>query len=142
MSRPTHRLDKVLVRFGMRDLIEQELHRVDRIHRMKHLAEDPEPVDDFLRNEHFFLTCRGLIDIQARENTLFHQLAIQVNFGITGTLKLLENDLVHPGARLNERRSDDGKRAALLDVARRTKKALRLMESVGVDTAGEDLTGR
>ena len=44
---------------------------------------------------------------------------------VAGALELLEDDLVHARAGVDQRGGDDGQRAALLDVARRAEEALR-----------------
>ena len=58
---------------------------------------------------------------------------------VAGALELLEDDLVHAGAGVDQRGGDDGERAAALDVPRGAEEALGLLQRVGVDAAGEDL---
>ena len=43
----------------------------------------------------------GLVDVEAGEYPLFHQLAIQLNLRVTSALKLLEDHLVHTGTRIH-----------------------------------------
>ena len=131
-----HAFDKFFVRFDLSNLIEQELHRVDRVHRMQDLTQDPKAVQEVLWKEHFFLTSRGLIDVQAREYALFHQLAIEVDFRIAGSFEFFENDFVHSRAGFNQRGRDNRERAAFFDISSSTKETLRLMkEALGVHTA-------
>ena len=139
LTATAHGFDEFFVRLGLGDLIEQELHRIDRVHRMEHFAENPEAIEDFLRKKHFFLTRRGLIDVQARENALFHELAIEVDFGVTGSFEFFENHFVHAGAGFNQRGGDDRQRAAFFDVSSRAEETLRLVKRVGIHAAGEDL---
>ena len=56
-------------------------------------------------------------------------------------LELLEDDLVHAAAGVDEGGGQDGQAAAFLDVAGGAEEALRLMQRVGVHAAGQDLAG-
>ncbi len=58
---------------------------------------------------------------------------------VAGALELLEDDLVHPAAGVDQGGGDDGQAAALLDVAGGAEEALGLLQGVGVHAAGEDL---
>jgi hypothetical protein len=58
---------------------------------------------------------------------------------VAGALELLEDDLVHLGAGVDQRGADDGEAAALLDGAGRAEELLGALEGVGVKTAGHDL---
>src|SRR4029079_8559480 len=57
-------------------------------------------------------------------------------------LELLEDDLVHLRARLDERGRDDRERPALFDVAGRTEELLGRVQRSGVDATREDATRR
>src|SRR5579862_3726844 len=89
--------------------------------------------------EQLFLARGRPIDVEAREDALFHELAVEVDFGVTGALELFENDLIHARAGVDQRRGDDREASALLDIAGRAKEALRLVKGVRVDAAREDL---
>jgi hypothetical protein len=113
------------------------------VERVEQAAEQPQCAGQHpLGEEQLFLARRALVDVEAREDALLHQLAIQVDLAVARALELLEDDLVHARARVDERRRDDGERAALLDVARGAEEALRLVQRVRVDAAGEDLAAR
>ena len=60
----------------------------------------------------------------------------------SSALKLFEDDLVHARAGVDERRGDNGQRAAFFDVAGRAKEALWLVQRVRVHTTGQDLARR
>lgn len=45
----THVLDELIVRLGMRNFIQQELHSIYGVHRMQDLAKNPQPVQHVLR---------------------------------------------------------------------------------------------
>ncbi len=66
-------------------------------------------------------------------------MAVEDDLHVTGPLELLEDDLVHPGAGLDEGGGDDRQAAAFLEVARRAEEAFRFVERVGIDAAREDL---
>src|SRR4029079_3853304 len=57
---------------------------------------------------------------------------------VAGALELLEDDLVHLGARVDQGRGQDGQRAAVFDVAGGTEEAFRGVERAGVQTTGHD----
>ena len=69
-------------------------------------------------------------------------LAVEDDFRIAGALELLEDHLVHAASRIDQRRRDDGQRAAFLDVARRAEEALRPLQGIGVDAARQHLARR
>jgi hypothetical protein len=64
-----------------------------------------------------------------------------VQLAVAGALELLEDDLVHLRAGVDQRRADDRQAAALFDVAGGAEEALRLLQGVGIDTTGQDLAG-
>ena len=64
---------------------------------------------------------------------------VEHDFRVTGALELLEDHLVHAAAGVDQGGGDDGERAALLDVARGAEEALRPLQRVGVDAAGQHL---
>src|SRR5207247_8646971 len=110
---------------------------VDDGERVGQGAEDPGALEDPLREQQLLLAGRALVDVEAGEDPLLHQLAIEVDLAVAGALELLEDHLVHAGAGVDERYRDDRERPALLDIARRAEEALRLVELVRVDAAGE-----
>src|SRR5207249_12116507 len=61
---------------------------------------------------------------------------------VAGALELLEDDVVHPAAGVDDGRGHDRERAALLDVPRRREEAPRTLQRVGVETARQDLARR
>src|SRR6185437_8765293 len=110
-----HALEELLVRLGPAHLVGEEFHRVDDVQRVEERAEEPDALEDPLREEQLLLAGRALVDVEAREDALLHELAIEVDLAVARALELLEDDLVHARAGVNERRGDDGQRAALLD---------------------------
>src|SRR5690606_6328044 len=80
-------------------------------------------------------------DVDGRVRPAIHQAAIQVKLAVTGAFELLKNHFVHLRARVDQRGADDRQRTALLDVTSRAEEALRLLQGVGVHTAGQNLAG-
>ncbi len=63
--------------------------------------------------------------VDGGEDALLHQAAVEVDLHVAGALELLEDDLVHPAAGVDQRGGDDGEAAAVLDVARGAEELLR-----------------
>src|SRR5260221_10215434 len=66
----------------------------------------------------------GECDIDSREGTAFGQLAVQHQFHVARTFKLLVDHVVHATASIYERGGDDRQAAALLDLTCSSKEAL------------------
>jgi hypothetical protein len=64
-----------------------------------------------------------------------------VDFHVAGALELFVDHVVHAAAGVDQGGGDDGQRAAFLDVASGAEEALRLLQGVGVDAAGQHLAG-
>jgi hypothetical protein len=88
-----------------------------------------------------FLARAGARDVDRREGALVGHLAVQNELRVAGALELFENHFVHARAGIDQRSRDDGERPAFLDIARGAEEALRPLQRVGVDTAGQHLAG-
>ncbi len=66
----------------------------------------------------------------------------RIDLHVARAFEFFEDDFVHPAAGIDERRGENGQAAAVLDIARRAEELFRLVKSVGVDTAGENLAAR
>ncbi len=62
--------------------------------------------------------------------------AVEDQLHVPGALELLEDDLVHAAARVDERGGQDGEAAAALAVARRAEELPRELQRAVVDAAG------
>jgi len=74
-----------------------------------------------------------------REMRRIHQRAVQIHLHVArafGTLQKMTSSMRLAG--VHQRSRHDGERAALLDVARRAEKALRLVQCVRVHAAGQN----
>src|SRR6478672_8195747 len=136
-----HRPKELGVAFRLAHLREQQLHRLDRRQRREHLAEHVDAVQVLLRQQQFFLPRAALLDVDGGEHATVHQLAIEVDFHVARALELFEDDLIHARAGVDQRRGDDGQRAALFYVARRAEEPLRPLQRVAVHAARQDLAG-
>ena len=92
-----------------------------------------------LGHQQLFLAGARLVDVDRREDALVHQLAVEMDLAVAGALELLEDDVVHAAAGVDQRGGDDRQRAALLDVAGGAEEALRPVQRVGVDAARQHL---
>src|SRR5262249_8652702 len=137
-----HRVEELLIRLRSADLVVQELHRLDGVELSEELAENPDAIQHVARQQQLLFPRAGARDVHRWEHALVHQAPVEVDLHVAGALELLEDDLVHPAAGVDERGADDREAAAILDVARRTEELLRTAERVRVDATGEDLPAR
>ena len=120
-------------------LAEQELNRVDRPHRVQDAAQYVHFLEYVRRNQKLFLTSPRPSDVDRRERPFISHLAIQDNFGIAGSLELLEDHFVHSRPSVDQGRGNDRERTTFLDIPRRTEEPLGSLKRVGVDATGQDL---
>ena len=64
-----------------------------------------------------------------------------MDFEVAGAFEFFVDDVVHPAAGVDQRSSNDRQRAAFFDVASRAEEALGFLQGVGVDAAGQYLSG-
>src|SRR5262249_40556000 len=124
------------------DLVVQELHGLDGVQLGQQLTENPDPVEHLPGQQELLLAGAGAGDVHGGEHATIHQASVEVDLHVPGALELLEDDLVHPAAGVDQGRAENGEAAALLDVARGAAELLRAAERVRVDAAGEDLAAR
>src|SRR4051794_27466069 len=96
----------------------------------------------FWIEQEFFFAGARTIHVDRRPNALIDEFTVEVKFHVARALKLLENDIVHARAGIDEGRGENGKASSLFEVSGRPEKALRLVQRVRIDTAGENLTRR
>ena len=123
-------------------LSSSKLHRFGCGQRIQHLAQNPHAVEFFARHQQLFLARTALVDVDGREHTLVHQLAVEVDFHVAGAFELFEDHVVHAAAGIDQRGRDDGQRTAFFDVAGRAEEALRTLQRVRIDTARQDFARR
>src|SRR5262245_32906407 len=137
-----HRVEEVLVPLGAPDLVVEELHGLDGVELRQQLPQDPDPVQHLARHQQLLLPGPRARDVHGREHAPVHQAPVEVDLHVPGAFELLEDDLVHAAAGVDERGADDGEAPTLLDVARGAEELLRTSQRVGVDAAGQDLPAR
>src|SRR5579863_2412478 len=113
----------------------EQFHGFDGRQGVQHAAQHEDALQVFPGNEQFFLSRAGALDVDGREDALIDQLAVEDDLHVAGSLELFEDDFVHAGACIDQRSGDDGKRAALFDVARGAEEALGPLQSVGIHAA-------
>ena len=104
------------------------------------ITQNPHAVDCFLAKEQVVATCARCHNVDSREDAFVRQLAVELKFHIACAFKLFENYLIHLGAGFGKSRCDDGERATVLDVTSCSEEAFGLLQSVGIDTTGEDFS--
>src|SRR4030095_10963295 len=105
---PVHGIQEFRVGLGRSGLIQEKLHRIHHVEGSEQLAYDPTPLEHIVGQEELFATGAALVDVDAGEDALFHELAVQVNFAVTRALELFEDDLVHAAARVDQGGRADG----------------------------------
>ena len=68
------------------------------------------------------------------EHALFVQAAVQVDFAVAGALEFFKDHFVHAAAGIDQRRGDDGERAAFFHLAGRAKEALGALQAALAST--------
>src|SRR3954469_6085382 len=142
VARHRHRLldlhEELGVALGLLHPVQQQLEGLLGLQGVQHPAELPGDLELVLGHQDLFLAGAGRVDVHRGEDALVRQLAVELELHVAGALELLEDNLVHPGAGLDQRGGEDRQRAAVLDVAGGTEEALRRVERRRVDTTGED----
>src|SRR5450830_748246 len=131
-------LQKLLVRLRLPELREQELHRVDGLHRGKGPAELVDLRQLVRVVELLLLAGAGGRDVDAREDAPLEEATVEDDFAVPGALELLEDDVVHPAAGVDEARGDDRERAAPLVIPRAAKEAAGLLHRTGINSTREN----
>jgi hypothetical protein len=80
-------------------------------------------------------SCSALHNIQRWEDPIIRQVAIKIRLHIAGAYELLEDDLVHTTAGVDQSGGDNRHAPSGLDVARRGEKLSWLREGGGLHTA-------
>src|SRR6516165_1722023 len=126
------------VALGALHPVQEHLQRLLRLQCVQHPAELPDDLQ-LVRGQQQFLLARARgVHVDGREDPLVSQVPAQPQFHVAGALELLEDDLFHPRAGLDQGGGQDRERAAVLDVARRAEELLRRVEGRGVHAAGQD----
>src|SRR5438445_6906145 len=105
-----HRIEELLVALRPAHLAEEELHRVDHVEGVQQLTQDPDAVELLVVHEQLLLARAGAVDVEAGEDALLHQLAVEHDLGVARPLELLEDHFVHARAGVDQRGADDGQR--------------------------------
>ena len=90
-------------------------------------------------DQQFFAAGTRFVQVNCRIDALFCQTAFQMHFHVAGTLEFFKDHVIHARTRFDQRRGDDGQRAAFFDIARGAEEAFWTLQRVRVDTTGQDL---
>src|SRR5512133_2588725 len=129
--------EELLVRVDLGELLQEPLHRLDRLQRRERAAQAPHLLDLLHREELLLLAGARRADVDGREDAPLGELPREHHLHVAGALELLEDHLVHAGAGVDEGGGDDGERAALLGLAGRAEEPLGALQRARVHAAGE-----
>src|SRR5918997_1608313 len=116
---------KLGVRASLLELLDQELYFLRAVERVEDAADLPDPLGLGRLHQELFLARRGVLDVDGRVDPAVRQLPVEPELHVARALEFLEDDLVHPAPRLDERGRQDGQGTAVLDVACRPEELLR-----------------
>src|SRR5207244_3832019 len=119
-----HGRQELSVALGLFNLIDQQLHTVNRVEGIEDLAEDPDAVEFIIVQQEFFFAGPRTVDVNGRKYPLIHQPAIEEDFHIASAFEFFKDDLIHTATGVHQRGRNNGETATFLDVAGRTEKAL------------------
>src|ERR1035437_5442993 len=125
-------LDIVL---ALGEAVEQQLEALVGAHCGEHSAHRPDHLEDRLLEEKLFATGAGALDIYGREDALLGELAAAGELAVAGALEFLVDHVVHARPGVDQARTDDRERAALLDVASSAEEALRRIQGDRIKSA-------
>src|SRR5262249_27007088 len=126
--RQVHAVEEILVTLRLRHARREEFHRLDGVHVTEDLVQHVDLLEFILGAQEFLLAGARGVDIDGGPDALVHEAPVEAHFHVAGALELLEDHVVHAAAGVDERGSEDGQRAALLDVAGGAEEALRLVQ--------------
>src|SRR5215211_5914788 len=126
------------VRAGLLELLDQELYLLSGVKGIEDATDLPDPLGLGRLHEQLLLARRRVLDVYGRVDPAVSQLPVEPELHIARALELLEDNLVHPASRLDERGRQDGQGSAVLDVARGPEELLGRVERRRIDTTGED----
>src|SRR5690606_2651294 len=128
-----HLHEELDVRAGLLELLEDDAERVLLVHAGEGAAQLPRDLHLVGAQQHLLSAGRRRVDVDGREDALVGELAAEAQLHVARALELLEDDLVHLRARLDEGRREDRERSAVLDVARGAEELLRRVQRRRVD---------
>src|SRR5690554_1360123 len=116
-------------------MTDERLHGFDRLAAVER-TEQLVVLLDVVAEQQLFVSRAALAKVYRREDPLIGHLPIEHDFGVPRPLELFEDHLVHPAARLDERRGDDGEGTTPFDVASRTEDFPRDLEGARIEPTG------
>src|SRR5215218_5823342 len=141
-SDPLQLAQELGVGAGLLELGDQEFQFRGGLEGVQDAPDLPDPLGLGRFHEELFLARRGVLDVYGRVEPAVRQLPVEPELHVARSLELLEDDLVHPAAGLDQRGRQDRKRAAVLDIPGCPEELLGRVQSGGVNTAREDAPAR
>ena len=125
-----------MVVLGGFHVFKHELHRLDFVHVVHELAQNPRLLQYLWGQQQLFLAGAAAVEVDGREHALFVEAAVQVNLTVAGALEFLKDHLVHAAAGIDQRGTDDGQAATFFNFPGGAEKTLGALQGVGVNAAG------
>src|SRR5215212_4152533 len=130
--------EELRVGAGLFELLYKELYLLIGTQSAQDAPDLPDPLRLGRFHEELLFPRTRVLDVDGRVDPLVRHLAVEPELHVARALELLEDDLVHPAPRLDQRGRHDRQRAAVLDVPGRPEELLRGVKRRRVDAAGED----
>src|ERR1043166_1132688 len=102
-----HRCQKLSVALRLFQTFEHDFHLFGWRQRIEYATHHPDAAEVIFRNQQLFLARSGTLQVDRREQSLVAQAAVEMNFAITRAFELFKDDIIHAGARVDERGGDD-----------------------------------
>src|SRR5690554_538848 len=119
---------------------DEQFHCLGRLHLRKNLSQ---AVDQFQLGgvkQKLFFSATASAYIDCRPDPSVNKSSVKVQFAVSGTLELFEDDLVHSASGVDKGGSDDRQRAAFLYGAGSAEESLGALKRAGVDATGKNLS--
>src|ERR1035437_8415729 len=126
------------VALGLLEPVNEQLDALLLVEGGQHPAQLPNDLELLVGHQDLLAAGTRGVDVDRREDAALGEVTRQAQLHVAGALELLEDHLVHLGARVDKGGGQDGQRTAVLDVAGRTEETLRRVERAGVDTTRQD----
>ena len=103
-----HHFEKLVVVFGLTNLVHEEFHRLNFVHVVKDSAQQPDFLQQIGLDEQLFAACRRAVDVDGWVNPLLGHAALEVDFHVAGAFEFFVNHFVHAAACVYQGCGNDG----------------------------------
>src|SRR5918998_2129747 len=126
---------------GLLELLDEKLYLLRGVEGVQDAANLPDPLGLRRLHQQLLLAGARVLDVYRRVDPAVRQLPIEPQLHVARSLELLEDDLIHPAAGLDQRGRQYRQRPAVLDVARRAEELFGRVQRGRVDATGKDAPG-